>query len=158
MSGRTLRRTNWLRIPASVDFWKVLIILLLYSSAVALCAVFSPMALDGTNMPAWITVILVAVAIVMPFFVLIWGAVRASREIRRRVADWPSTPEGLILTLIVNWTIAGLVSLPLAINAWPLTLVCLPFVAWAYLAVLQRRHMSQPVKEATQTGSSARSA
>lgn len=156
MSERTLRQSNWLRIPASVDFWKVLFIVFLYSFAVSLCAAFSPMALDGINMPTWITVILVAAAIVIPFFALIWGAVRASREIRRRIADCPSTPEGLILTLILNWTIAGLVSLPLAINAWALTLVCLPFAVWAYLAILQRR-TTQPAKEATQTGSSARS-
>jgi hypothetical protein len=156
MNRRTLQQTNWLRIPASVDFWKVLVIFLLYSSAVALCAAFSPMALDGINMPAWITIILVALAIAMPFLVLIWGAVRASREIRRRIAECPTTPEGLILTLLANWTIAGLASLPLAITAWPLTLVCLPFVVWAYLAILQRRTI-QPVEGSAQTGPSARS-
>lgn len=69
---------------------------------------------------------------------LIWGAVLASRQVRKGTG-YPSSPEGLILVLLAACVAAVPISLPFAINPRVFVVVSLPLVVWTYLAVLQRR-------------------
>lgn len=126
------------RIPASADYWKVVGIFFVYCAALTLLTTDSWMFGIGEDQPAWFQVAVVVVALVMPFFVLIWGAMFASRQIRQRTG-YPSSPDGVILMLIATGTSGFLLSLPFGIDATAFYLVGLPFVVWVYLAILQRR-------------------
>jgi len=126
------------RIPRSAGYWKVLAISLVYCAAFSLVATGTWMYGVGLDQPAWFQIVLAVVAIGMPFVVLIWGAVLASRQIRQRTG-YPSSPEGLILVLLAASIAAGLISLPFEISAEYFVIVSLPFVVWIYLAILQRR-------------------
>jgi ABC-type branched-subunit amino acid transport system permease subunit len=87
--------------------------------------------------PSWIEVAVGIAVWASPIVVLIWGAVIASRLIRRKTG-YPSSPEGLILMLVVSGISAFLISLPFEIPADYFVIVCLPFAVWVYLAILRR--------------------
>lgn len=148
MSSRHSQQDSWLRIPLSVEYWKVVGIFLVYFSAFAIGAAIGPLALDDFGLPILITIVFFALVLAVPLFVLVWGAVLASREIRRRTAGYRSTPEGLILTLIATCVAAGLLGVLLTVSPWPLTAVSLPFAVWTYLGILRRR-LVRPVTGAT---------
>jgi len=137
------QHVSWLRAPTTGEYWKVLGFALVYGAVFALSAVATRATADGINQPTWITVILAVVAIGISIFVLIWGAILASRQIRQNTG-YPSTPDGLILMLFTSSIAVYLISLPFAITAWAFTVISLPLVVWGYLAVLRAGWPSPP--------------
>jgi len=132
------QQDNWKRLPASAGYWKALAIFFVYCAALFLATTGIDMYLDGSDRPGWVEVAIVVVALGMPIFVLIRGAMLASRQIRRKTG-YPSSPDGLILMLVATGISAGLISLPFEVSATYFVIVSLPFVVWVYLAILQRR-------------------
>jgi Ca2+/Na+ antiporter len=79
-----------------------------------------------------------AAAVSVQFVALIWGGILASRQIREK-AGYMSSPDGVILILLMVVLVGFVLSLLVDISVWASMFICVPVFVWVYVAILTHR-------------------